>query len=73
MSANLSPDELEEIFDARNSEKSSEWKTIKENFYDVGLENILSEEIDGLTFHVLYLKIMSFTDEEIFEHLLDEL
>ncbi len=73
MSANLSPDELEEIFDARNSEKSSEWKTIKENFYDVGLENILSEEIDGLTFHVLYLKIISFTDQEIFEHLIEEL
>ena len=73
MSASISPDELEEIFDNRDSDKAEDWKKIKENFYDVGLENILSEEIDGLTFHVLYLKIMSFTDEEIFEHLLDEL
>ena len=73
MSSSITPEELEEIFEARKSDKKSEWDKIRENFYDVGLENILSEEMDGLTFHVLYVKIMSFTDEEIFDHLIEEL
>ena len=70
----LTPKELEEIFENRDGSMHNEWKIIKENFYDIGLENILLEEqIDNFTFHILYNKITSFTDEEIFDHLIQEL
>lgn len=69
----LSTKELEDIFENREDSKKEEWDAIKEQFYDIGLENIMEEEVDGLTFHVLYYKITSFTDEEIFDHLMEEI
>lgn len=69
----ITAEELEDVYDNRFSTRNEEWKKLRGSFIDQGLETLLSEDVDNLTFHVIYLKITSLSDDEVFEHLLEEI
>lgn len=68
----FSDDELIRIFENRFGDSEKKWNSIKKDFIEIGLENIVNENINGMAFHILYHKMTSFNDDEIFAHLMDD-
>lgn len=65
--------EVQIIFANRFTGKRKEWMELKQSFIDSGLEVLIKEKVDPLTFQVVYYQITKIRDEEIFSHLIDEL
>lgn len=66
-------EELEEIYNNRSGSKKSEWDDLKKSYIDSGLETLLSEDVDSFTFHIVYNKITTVPDCDVFEDLLSNL
>ena len=66
-------EEVQKIFDERNDSRKEEWVKIRDDFIVTAIQSLIDEQIDGLAFHVVYDKVSRFSDEEILEHLLEEL
>ena len=69
----LTPQKLEDIFEGRDSKFKAEWGQIKKEFIDLGLTNLLKEGLSGWTFQVVYTKMTEMSDDEIFDHMIDEI
>jgi len=70
----LTSKKLENIFNERHLEtKKNEWKKVRHEFMDIGMENLLKEDMHTLTFHIFYTKMVEMSDGDIFDHIIEEL